>query len=76
MYKNLATITIALAILSGAFVTDRAQAGSSTSASSKYDHSTDVAYPHHIRKGQPTRAADFRITEFSSSSAKGSGPKR
>jgi len=77
MCKSLATIVTALAIVSlGSFVPQRAQAGSSVSAPSKYGHSTDTVRLYQVRNSRPTQAADFKITEFSSSSAKGSAPKR
>jgi len=77
MCKSLPIIITALAIVSpGSFVLDRAQAGSSTSAPSKYGRSTDTDRLHQVRNSRPTLPAQFRITEFSSSSAKGSVPKR
>jgi hypothetical protein len=64
MYKNLIIFTAALAILSvGSLVS--AQAGGSTSAASKYRHSTQSASVDQDR-------GHYKITEFSSSSA----PKR
>jgi hypothetical protein len=68
MYKNLATIAGTLAILSGALlVSDRAEAGASASAPSKYSRA------HHMAAQQTVRQAgrnDFGITEYSSSSAR------
>jgi hypothetical protein len=68
MYKYLATIAGTLAIFSGALlVSDRAEAGASASAPSKY------ARAHHIDSHQTVRQAgrtDFGITEYSSSSAR------
>ena len=76
MYKSLVTITAALAILSlGSLVFDRAQAGSSTSAPSKYNNAAKTANLNQARN-QRAQTAGFRITEFSSSSAKSSVPKR
>ncbi|MGA2893236.1 MAG: hypothetical protein ABSE22_10225 [Xanthobacteraceae bacterium] len=61
MIKNILTIAAALAIVSvGSLVSDRAQAGSSASAPSKYNHAIQSA----------------KITEFSSSSAKTSAAHR
>jgi hypothetical protein len=75
MCKLLATLTATLAILSfGSLLPDRAQAGSSTSAASKYGHSANDANPNQVRNRRPTN--DPTITEFSSSSAKVSVPKR
>jgi hypothetical protein len=70
MYKSLATIAGALTILSGALlVSDRAEAGASASAPSKYSRVNYVA----SQQGQINRTAgrnDFGITEYSSSSAR------
>jgi hypothetical protein len=65
MYKSLVTISAALAIVSlGMLACDRAQAGSSSSAPSKYQA---------VHTANQTQ---FKITEFSSSSAKRHGPQR
>jgi hypothetical protein len=68
MYQYLATIAGTLAILSGALlVSDRAEAGASASAPSKYSSA------HHVASHQTVRQAgrnDFGITEYSSSSAR------
>jgi hypothetical protein len=73
MYKHLATIAGTLAILSGALlVSDRAEAGASASAPSKYSNANQVAAQQSNRQGHRN---DFGITEYSSSSAKNS-PQR
>jgi hypothetical protein len=76
MCKSLVTIAAALAILSlGSLASDRAQAGGATSAPSKYNnasHTASLVVRHHQR----VQTAEFGITEFSSSSAKTSVPKR
>jgi hypothetical protein len=76
MCKSIVTIAAALAILSlGSFASDRAQAGGATSAPSKYNnasHTANLVVRHHQR----VQTAEFGITEFSSSSAKSSVPKR
>jgi hypothetical protein len=68
MHKNLATIAGTLAILSGALVvSDRAEAGASASAPSKY------ARAQHAASNQTVRQAgrnDVGITEYSSSSVR------
>jgi hypothetical protein len=73
MYKYLATIAGALAILSGSLlVSDRAEAGASASAPSKYNHANQVAAAQQANR-QANRQAhrnDFGITEYSSSSAR------
>jgi hypothetical protein len=69
MYKHLATMTGALAILAGSLlVSDRAEAGASASAPSKYGHSSQVA-AHQVRTDRQAQRHDL-ITEFSSSSAR------
>ncbi|MGO9595833.1 MAG: hypothetical protein ACLPZ0_19500 [Steroidobacteraceae bacterium] len=77
MCKSLVTIAAALAILSlGSLASDRAQAGGATSAPSKYNNATHTANLVQVRHHQRVQAAEFGITEFSSSSAKTSVPKR
>jgi len=67
MYKSLATIAGALAILCGALlVSDSAQAGASASAPSKYTRASNQLV---MQQGQ-TKRNDFGITEYSSSSAR------
>jgi hypothetical protein len=71
MYKCLATITGTLAILAAALLApDRAEAGASASAPSKYAHTSQVAAVHQVRTNRQARRPDFAITEYSSSSAK------
>jgi hypothetical protein len=66
MYKHLATIAGTLAILSGALlVSDRAEAGASASAPSKYSHASQVAASQ--QSNRQTHRNDFGITEYSSS---------
>jgi hypothetical protein len=74
MCKTLVTITAALAVVSlGSLVSDRAEAGGSQSAPTKYSgRSTQTAtvYPaYHVRTTRQARTPDVGITEFSSSSA-------
>jgi hypothetical protein len=69
MYKSLATIAGALAILCGALlVSDGAQAGASASAPSKNQNANQLV----MQQGQTKQARrnDFGITEYSSSSAR------
>jgi hypothetical protein len=69
MYKYLATMTGALAILAGSLlVSDRAEAGASASAPSKYGRTSQVA-AHQVRTDRQAQRSGFAITEFSSSSA-------
>jgi hypothetical protein len=77
MHKGLVAIAAALAIVSlGSLATDSAQAGGATSAPSKYSYATEAAKRTQIRHDLLIQAADVRITEFSSSSARSSAPKR
>jgi hypothetical protein len=71
MYKCLATITGTLAILAAALLaSDRAEAGASASAPSKYAHTSQVAAVYQVRTNRHARNREFGITEYSSSSAK------
>jgi hypothetical protein len=74
MYKSLALVAAALAISSLALVS--AQAGGATSAPSKYSHTADSVNTPPAPRYVAAQSADVRITEFSSSSAKTSVPKR
>jgi hypothetical protein len=66
MHRFLATITATLAILSAAqLVSDRAEAGASASAPSKYSRANQTA----TQQAQVKRN-DVGITEYSSSSAR------
>jgi hypothetical protein len=68
MYKYLATIAGTLAILSGALlVSDRAEAGASASAPSKYSRAQHAASNQTVRQAGRN---DFGITEYSSSSGR------
>jgi hypothetical protein len=69
MYKSTATIAIAAAILSLGSLVSAQAGGGATSAPSKYSNATQ----HH---GHPQAANYYAITEFSSSSARSSAPKR
>jgi len=77
MSKALTAIAAAIALASlGSLASGSAQAGGASSAPSKYSNTfnraTSAAY------GQQARSIEtsYRITEFSSSSAKTSAPKR
>jgi hypothetical protein len=70
MYKYLATMMGALAILAGSLlVSNRAEAGASASAPSKYGHASQVATAHQVRTDRQAQRHDL-ITEFSSSAAR------
>jgi hypothetical protein len=69
MYKSIATTATAVAILSLGSLVSALAGGGATSAPSKYSNATQ----HH---GNPQAANYYAITEFSSSSAKSSTPKR
>jgi hypothetical protein len=73
MYKSLATVTAALALLAAALLASgQAEAGASASAASKYANSSQVAAVHQVRADRQARRSNFPITEMSSSSAKNS----
>jgi hypothetical protein len=68
VYKYLATIAGTFAILCGALlVSDRAEAGASASAPSKYSRANQLASQQTVRQAGRN---DFGITEYSSSSAR------
>ena len=70
-------LTGSLAILSALLLPfDRAEAGASASAPSKYGHTSQVATARQVTTTRQARRTDFAITEYSSSSAKRSVPKR
>ena len=71
MYRYLATIAGTLAILSGSLlISDRAEAGASASAPSKYSRANQLAAAQQTNR--QAHRNDFGITEYSSSSAKSS----
>ena len=71
MYKCLATTAGTLAILCGALLaSDRAEAGASASAPSKYSRANQLAAAQQTNR--QAHRNDFGITEYSSSSAKSS----
>jgi len=77
MCKSIATIAAALAILSlGTLVSGGAQAGGATSAPSKYNYTAYTASVDQTRNSRRVHAVIYPITEFSSSSARASVPKR
>jgi hypothetical protein len=77
MSRSLVTTIGVLAILSGSLLPlDRAAAGASASAPSKYGHASQVATVHQAQVNRQARRNDFAITEYSSSSARRSVPKR
>jgi hypothetical protein len=71
MSKSMITLGAALAIVSLASLAPAQAGGGATSASSRYSHTAQVQNQNH-----PAHTADVGITEFSSSSAKSSAPKR
>jgi hypothetical protein len=77
MRKGFVAVAATLAIVSmGSSVAKPAQAGGATSAASKYSSTIDGMKQAQVRRDLVIQAADVRITEFSSSSAKSSVPKR
>jgi hypothetical protein len=76
MSRCLVTVVGALTILSGSLLPfDRAEAGASASAPSKYGHSSQVANVDQVSTHRQTRKSVFGITEYSSSSAKNASRK-
>jgi hypothetical protein len=78
MHKSLIfSVTIALAVLPLASLTlDAAQAGGSMSAPSKYNNASNTTSLYQVRHHRLAQTTHIGITEFSSSSAKSSVPKR
>ena len=74
--KSFLTISAAVAIVSLGSLAS-AQAGGATSAPSRYfNNEIDHVNLAQVRHHQVVQTANFRITEFSSSSAKSSASKR
>jgi len=77
MSKTLVALTAALVVVSLASLgLDRAQAGGATSAASRYSHQAQASTASQFSALSHRVAEHFAITEFSSSSAKSSAPKR
>jgi len=74
MSKSILVPTVALAIVSLGSL--GAQAGGATSAPSKYNNAIDSVKQTQVQTRWLVQAADVRITEFSSSSAKSTASKR
>lgn len=75
MSKNIATFAAVIAIVSGASLVSAQAGGGATSAPSRYNGSQTVKL-NQVHNHLPVQTANFTITEFSSSSAKASAPKR
>jgi hypothetical protein len=70
MYKVATTGTLVI-LAAALLVSGRAEAGGgSASAASKYGHTSQVAAVSQVQTNRQERRADFRITEFSSSSVR------
>jgi len=78
MHKSLViSIATALAVLPlASLALDRAQAGGSMSAPSKYNNASNTESLYRVHQHTLAQTTHVGITEFSSSSAKSSGPKR
>jgi len=76
MRKSLVTVAAALAIASLGSLVSAQAGGGATSAPSKYNNEVASASLDQGRHRRTVQTVDFRITEFSSSSAKSSPPKR
>jgi hypothetical protein len=76
MRKTLFPIIAVLATLSaGSLLSDRAEAGASMSAPSKYGNGTRTATVYQVRTGRFVRTPSNWISEYSSSSARNT-PRR
>lgn len=74
MSRTFALVGMTLAIgFATLLLAQPASAGASASAPSKYSQNRQVVVAHQTRQPQKT---DFAITEYSSSSAKTTSPKR
>ena len=76
MCKNIAVIAASIALMSLGSLVSAQAGGGGTSAPSKYNGSVQTVKYNQGHNRLPVQAADYRITEFSSSSAKVSTPKR
>lgn len=74
MYKSILTLAAALAVAS--FGSLAAQAGNGAQGISKYNGQIGQAYRYHGAYYAAAPSRDYPITEFSSSSARMSGPHR
>jgi len=71
MCRSLVKLVVALTILSlGSLISERAQAGASSSASTKYNYAIIAANQHPVQNQRHPQTAKTEITSFSSSSAK------
>jgi len=75
MFKTLMTVATALAMVSVGSLLPAQAGGGAASAPSKYNNAAQNVSAEPVRH-RPVQASAFAITEFSSSSAKSSVPKR
>jgi hypothetical protein len=76
MCKNIVTMAASIAIVSFGSLVSAQAGGGGTSAPSKYNGSLQTVKFNQVHNRQPVQTVDYRITEFSSSSAKATAPKR
>jgi hypothetical protein len=77
MCKHIVMITVSIAAVSLGSLVSAQAGGGATSAPSKYNGSLHNVKLNQVHNHLPVlTAVDYRITEFSSSSAKASPPKR
>jgi hypothetical protein len=76
MYKSIAMIAGAAAILSLGSLVSAQAGGGATSAPSRYNNAAHTASVDQTRNFRRVHAVSYTITEFSSSSARASVPKR
>jgi hypothetical protein len=73
MFKFVASVFGIFAVAAAVLTPGRADAGASASAPSKYAQTKQIVATHEVRH---LRSTDIGITEFSSSSAKATSPRR
>jgi hypothetical protein len=76
MCKNILTVAAAIVIVSTGSLVSAQAGGGATSAPSKYNGTPHTVKFNQAHNNLPVQSADYRITEFSSSSAKTTAPKR
>jgi hypothetical protein len=76
MHRSFVTTATAITIFSLASVVSAQAGGGATSAPSKYNNASHSASVDQNRRHWRLQTVNYRITEFSSSSARSSAPKR
>ncbi len=76
MCKSVVMITTLIAVVSLGSLVSAQAGGGATSAPSKFNGSQQTVKLNQAHNRLPVQTVDYKITEFSSSSAKASAPKR